>query len=264
MSSSHLSGMDAIKEETRLPWQRKRTTTGHTMSHCEITAVNAGRFELERLFSHLRVGQSFFLSVWLITWLLFILPFAAIPLNMQQRSCNQTENTVVTSCVPLPKIILQLSLFRPRSLKAFRFPSLYHWLYLWKKQEEKERFYLLLFCFWGITIMTSYSDQNLRRERVPLGAHYIAQVDRFHSHFTFELCLPDVSFFFLCWDRLLWPMAYGIVCSSFRNNFRWPLGIESLALSLVEYRRFLLTQSFLGRIYFMVFGAKKRRRKKCD
>ena len=107
-------------------------------------------------------------------------------------------------------------------------------------------------------------SKSKKRERVPLGAHYIAQVDRFHSHFTFELCLPDVSFFFLCWDRLLWPMAYGIVCSSFRNNFRWPLGIESLALSLVEYRRFLLTQSFLGRIYFMVFGAKKRRRKKCD
>lgn len=57
--------------------------------------------------------------------------------------------------------------------------------------------------------MTSYSDQNLRkeRERVPLGAHYIAQVDRFHSHFTLELCLLDVSFF----------SCVGIDCSG-----RWP------------------------------------------
>ena len=241
MSSSHLSGMDTIKEETRLPWQRKRTTTGHTMSHCEITAVNAGRFELERLFSHLRVGQSFFLSGWLITWLLFILPFAAIPLNMQQRSCNQTENTVVTSCVPLPKIILQLSLFRPRSLKAFRFPSLYHWLYLWKNQEEKERFYLLLFCFWERDhyndVLQRSKSKKRERESTPRCALHCASWSlpfAFHFRTLFTWCV----FFFLCWDRLLWPMAYGIVCSSFRNNFRWPLGIESLFLSLVEYRRF--------------------------
>ena len=120
----------------------------------------------------------------------------------------------------------------------------------------------------GITIMTSYSDQNLRKEResTPRCALHCASWSlpfAFHFRTLFTWCV----FFFLCWDRLLWPMAYGIVCSSFRNNFRWPLGIESLFLSLVEYRRFFFffaNPKFLRKNLFYGFWRKKRRRKKCD
>ena len=58
-------------------------------------------------------------------------------------------------------------------------------------------------------------------------------------------------------------MAYGIVCSSFRNNFRWPLGIESLFLSLVEYRRrfFFAKPKFNGKNLFYGFLRKKKEKK---